>query len=289
MSAITERITINPTQSVEVVVYSVYGDESHDGKADWVYVVSGLFGNAADWDCATVAWLNITGGEEFHANEWSSRSEYGLLSRVIRDSHLILYVAGMDLREYSNIFPNPVPQLPYYFCFSEVVEHFATIASQALPRGTVKFTFDRNLEVRFNATKLYDCMIKFPEFAHWDLLADELGFATRKDARIQMADMVARETMVHFENIVRGSAAPRPLPIAEWSDYRRIHWSLYDKQYFKERVAHTQKLVAAGDQAGNYDAWRAQQGCQDNAENRIRHHIHVTRMLEAQQGGRLAT
>src|SRR5581483_10599221 len=107
-----------------------------------------------------------------------------------------------------SIFPNPVEQLPYYFCFSNVVEHFAEIASQSLPCGRVKFTFDRNFDVRYNATYLYDCMLKFPEFEHWDMLADEVAFATRKDTRIQMADMVARETMKWFLNILRDGSAP---------------------------------------------------------------------------------
>src|SRR5579872_5131605 len=172
------RLALPIERCVEGVVYSVYGDESHDETADFIFVVAGLFGHDDEWSATEAAWLDITKGEVFHASEWARRPEYGKLCRVLCQSKLIADAAGMDLRDYNSIFPNPVDQLPYYFCFSKVVESIAEKASQCVPSDKVKFTFDRNIEARHNASTLYDCMIKFQEFEHWELLADEIAFAT---------------------------------------------------------------------------------------------------------------
>jgi hypothetical protein len=276
------RLTLPTEHWVEGVVYSVCGDESHEGKADVVYVVSGLFGNDEDWGAVKSAWLAITKGEEFHASEWSKRVEYGSLCRVICNSNLIAFAAGMDLSEYESVFPNPVEQLPYYFCFSKVVEHLVSIASGCLPSDKVEFTFDRNFEVKHNATYLYDCMIKVPEFEHWELLADKISFATRKDPGIQMADMVARESMKWLMTVVQGANAIRSTCLAGLTDSHRLHWHHFHKDYFVQRVAHVQKLIDEGHPVGNYEQWRARKGCQDTTENRIRYQVQITKMLRAE-------
>lgn len=271
----------------EAVVYSVWGDESHDEKADYVFVVSGLFGSGDAWNAATSSWLAITKSEEFHASEWSKRPEYNRLCRVICDSNLITYAAGMDLRDYESIFPNPVEQLPYYFCFSNVVEHMAYIASGCVPQDKVELTFDRNFEAKYNATYLYDCMIKLPEFEHWELLSDKLSFGTRKDPKIQMADMVARETMNWLKTVVIGAGGPRTSCLAELVDKKRLHWNHFTKEYFAERVAHVQRLVDDGHPMGSYEQWRTRKGCQDTTENRIRYQVQIDRMLRLERGDSL--
>jgi hypothetical protein len=266
---------------VEAVVYKVWGDESHDGKADVVYVVSGLFGDDGDWNNTEASWLEVTNGGDFHASEWSSRPEYNRLCRVIRDSKLILFAAGMELRDYESIFPSPVEQLPYYFCFTKVIEHMVDIASQCLTRDTVKFTFDRNLEVKYNAEYLYDCMIKLPEFEHSELLEDRISFSSKKDPRIQMADMVARETMNWLAVCTRRTNQARSICIAELLDRKRLHWHHFEKSYFEQRVAHMQRLAAEGHPMGSYEEWRKARNCQDTTENRTRFHVEIDRKLRA--------
>ena len=264
------------------ILYNVYGDESHDGRASIIYVVSGLFGDDADWDTATSAWTEITKGKEFHAREWASPPEYRALCRVICNSKLIAFAAGMDLTEYQTIFPNPVDQLPYYFCFYKVVEHMAGIAYGCIPREKVKFTFDRNLDVKHNATFLYDSLIKVPEFQHWDMLADKPEFSTRKDPRIQMADMVARESMNWLRTTVTGNAATRTTCLASLVESHRLHWHQFDRTYFAQRVAHVQKLVEQGHPIGNFEQWRRAHNCQDTTENRTRYQVEIDEKLREQ-------
>lgn len=266
---------------MEGVVYSVCGDESHDGKADVVYVVSGIFGGDEDWEAAKGAWHEITRGEEFHANEWSSRPEYLRLCRVISESKLIAFAAGMDLSDYNSVFPDPVKQMPYYFCFSKVIECLAEVASNCLEPDKVRFIFDRNFDVRYNATYLYDCMIKLPEFEHCELLADEISFSTREDERIQMADLIAREVMKWLTVMVQRTNTPRSPGFADLIDKKRLTFHHFEKSYFVQRVAHVQKLVADGHPMGNFEEWRKNRNCQDNTENRIRFHVEVDKMLRA--------
>jgi hypothetical protein len=277
-------VLVKPKGGFKGILYNVYGDESHDGKASIIYVVSGLFGDDAAWDAATSAWTAtaITNGEEFHASEWSSRSKYSSLCRVICKSKLIAFAAGMDLSEYKTLFPNPVDQLPYYFCFYKVVEHMADIASSCIPREELRFTFDRNLEVKYNAAYLYDSLIKVPEFKHWELLADKIVFSARNDPHMQIADMVARESMNWLKAVVIGNAAPRSSCLADLVDSHRLHWHHFHRDYFVQRVAHIQRLVDQGHPMGNFEHWRRERNCQDTAENRMRYQIEIDKKLRAQ-------
>lgn len=269
----------------EGILYHVFGDESYDGDAAIVCAVSGLFGNEGTWASAVAAWNAITKGEEFHANEWSRRTEYGALCRVLRDSSLILFAVGMELVEYGTLFPNPVKQLPYYFCFYKVIEHMADVASNCIPRESVQFTFDLNLETRYNAGFLYDSLVRVPEFKHWELLADTIAFSNRKNAKIQMADLVAREVMNQLKSTVIGDIKPRTPCVASLVDSHRLYWHFYKRDYFEARVAQVQKLFDAGHPMGNFEGWRRQHHCQDTTENRLRYQIEVDKKLREADPG----
>lgn len=46
-----------------------FGDESHDGKEEVVFAVSGVIGSQEDWDALSVSWKKRTGGIPFHASD----------------------------------------------------------------------------------------------------------------------------------------------------------------------------------------------------------------------------
>jgi len=137
--------------------------------------------------------------------------------------------------------------------------------------------------VRYNAAYLYDSLIKVPEFEHWELLADEVSFTSRKSPRIQMADLVAREVMNWRRSIALNDGTTRTACLASLVDHRRLYWHLYERDYFEARVALVQKIVDQGHPIGTYEQWRKEQNCQDTVENRLRFQIKIDKLAREQR------
>lgn len=276
----------------ECVVYSVFGDESHEGRANRVYLIVGLFGDEDEWRKTRSAWTDLTNGEDFHAGDWwhaKRFSEYSRLCDVICNSQLIGFSVAMDMKDYDQIFESAVPQLPYYFCFGRVIEKFAEVASTCLPVDKVEFTFDRNFDVQYNATFMYDYMIKLPEWEHSELLADKVSFATRKDAGIQMADLVARETMRWLDNLATGYSRPRSRCFANLFESKKLIYHVFEKSYFESLKGRLAEFVKEGHEMTKYHEWRKSNRMQDTTENRLRFHIQLDilqRQREAKTSGK---
>ena len=52
----------------EVVVLSVFGDESHDEKAERIFVVAAIAGTREEWEYLIPLWHERTQGIPFHGN-----------------------------------------------------------------------------------------------------------------------------------------------------------------------------------------------------------------------------
>jgi Protein of unknown function (DUF3800) len=178
-------------------VYSVYGDESYDEKKGKVFAVAGLFGRESEWSELKERWLEISNGEEVHANtlEVSDKDKYKRLVMALAQSKIWGWGAVMSLEDYNKIYEQPTKNLPYYFCFAKVMEHFAHYARVIIPQDRVQFTFDRNLETQYNATYIYEYMTRLPEWKDREIVSDEISFSSRKNPKIQAADLWARELM----------------------------------------------------------------------------------------------
>src|SRR5277367_1031953 len=100
----------------EIVIYNVYGDESSDEKKQRVFAVAGLIGDEVQWEDFKEKWVDLMGGQEFHATEFESRFplQYKTLTALLAKSGLMGWAAVMSLKDYSATFDNPTPHLPYY-------------------------------------------------------------------------------------------------------------------------------------------------------------------------------
>ena len=187
---------------VEVVLLSVFGDESSDEKAARVFAVSGVVGQEVVWQEAEKQWLYRTGGRVFHASKCESYEKdfelYKDLAEILGQSGLYGYGAALDLMAYKEIRGGMRPDLGYYACFSQVVCYLTDLAATA--REPIEFTFDRREKSEHNAGALYGLLSRMPDWRANIFMKSKLSFDSRDNPRIQMADLFARETMKSMDN-----------------------------------------------------------------------------------------
>lgn len=257
-------------------MYSVFGDESYDEKRKRVFAVAGLLGTEDEWDALVQKWTKATKGEEFHANKWQTdnrHKEYAALTKLLAASNLIGMGAVMNLTEYRTIFDNAADDfLPYYICFIRVINMFGEMTSRLIPQGKVKFTFDQNLDVRYNAAAIYDHIARYPEWQGSGFLEDEISFSSRKSPRIQATDLWAYEVMKHMDNtIISIDRRPTRLSLQALRTTKRFGFDMLDTGYFQGWKDYALKNPRSGDE--RYGAWLEKLKIDDNMTNRIRFEI----------------
>ncbi len=253
-------------------MYSVFGDESHDENRERVFAVAALFGNESDWEGLIRAWSERTMGDEIHAAEIDTpqnKNLYRDLIHILATSNLIGWGVAISLENYDSLFPDAVNQMPYYFCLVRVIEHFADIAAVCLPQDKVKFTFDHNEQVQYNAANLYRCMTQFEEWKNYKCLHDEIFFDSRKSVIIQAADVWAREVMKHMDNAFGPIKRPTRRSFSVLRETSRFAADLYDKHFLQSMKMHIENLTVPGHTKQEYDKWLCAKKRQDTTEHRI--------------------
>jgi hypothetical protein len=193
---------------MEVMIFSVFGDESADEQKQRVFAVSGVIGTAAEWQSAIEPWVERTGGEEFHAADCEHEKKHDLyrdLAQILTHSNVAGIGISLDLISFKELLPYALPDVGYYQCLSKVMGTHIRMAKQwnervdanpgcGEPKIELEFTFDHRIESEGNAGYLYSSFMNQPE---WEgvILNSKISFETRRNPRIQIADMVARETM----------------------------------------------------------------------------------------------
>lgn len=252
---------------------SMFGDESADEKAQIVFAVAALVGLDSQWEMAVGEWLKITKGEEFHANKWESkrgRDSYNDLAQVISASRLRGQGVALDLQKFRAAFPDLQSQdWAYHKCFIEVVDKLIKVSAE-LGYKALKLTFDRR-QGQGTTNLLYNSIIAQREWADAFSFANEISFADRKNPRIQMADMFARETMRGFLCALNDESPREPFRILGSSD-RRIWFDFLVEDYFAQWRDGLRELErTTGLHAEGYIAWIKHKSMQDNLNSRIRY------------------
>lgn len=195
----------------------IFGDESADQTKLKTFAVSGLIANPEVWESFKRTWLERTGGKIFHAADCESDygdfkvtsgnthadnlKLYADLVQILAHSGVRGYAAALDVGAWYEAFPNAPRDFGYYKCLTEVIKHFAR--TPEYHKGLdLKFTFDHRQESEYNAGLLYSYMVAMPEWKNGNLLMGaKVSFDSRKDVRIQAADIIAREAMKHLDNL----------------------------------------------------------------------------------------
>lgn len=254
-----------------VLVASIFGDESADQHAQIVYAVAALVGPDSCWDSAVSEWLKITDGREFHATEWEGKygsDSYNSLARVIQSSGLRGEGVALDVPAFRAAFPELTTQdYAYHKCFMEAIDRLVKVSGEQGYKD-LKLTFDGR-QGQGTTGLLYDSITTQKEWADVFDWADEISFENRKNPRIQIADMVARETMRGFLSSTEGKPLKEPFRILGQSD-ERIWFTFLVGEYFPQwRKGLPDLEKKTGLYAKDYYAFIEKKSMPDNLYSRI--------------------
>ncbi len=274
-------------KGTEVIVLSVYGDESHDGKEEKVYVVSGVGGTEQDWIELSSSWNQITGGKIFHAADCDAgkgaykdidiadrRQLFKKLVQAIVSSRIMGFALVTDLIAFHEFNQGVVEKIPYHHCFLRVVEYFAFIGRILIPPEIVTFTFEMNPEMTYSSGVLYDYMVTTDEWEYGSQLSPKISFANKNYVGIQVADIVAREAMKHYLNFYSGPKKydiPR-LSFAALNRTNRFSFRVHGRaywQWFREQFEEISKQ--SGISVEKYKEWLIKNKLPDNVTSRNRY------------------
>ena len=282
------------------MILSCFGDESSDETQSRVFAIATVMGPEHAWVAAQDLWIQRTGGKEFHANLCESeyandpdrtkhkanQALYADLANIIASSDLVGYGVAIDLAAFKELFPGVTTNVAYYKCFTEAV--YRTVRTverggkQAPPPdgfAKVEFTFDRRLETEHNAGVLYDSLANSPEWSGKDrnhVLATKVFFEGSENPRIQIADLVARETMKALDNVIGPVKRPQRKSMTALTSTHKFFFDLYVREYFEGWRAKAEELAKAEKESSGlclegYQDWLARFKRRDNWTNRFRY------------------
>lgn len=285
------------------MILSVFGDESSDERQQRVFAVSGVFANSIEWGKAVEGWVQITKGEEFHAADWETAGkykEYMDLAQFLGECGLLGgFSVGLDLISFSEIFPNNLRDTGYYQCFSKLLDNHARSAKQWNERVTadpgcgdplveLEFTFDHRKVSEGNAGTLYSAFINEPEWKNANILSGKVSFDCRRNPRIQIADLVAREAMKELDRKISTPSQVKREPFIALEQREAFKFIELTREY----CLRLRDMVEASGEEPRYWEWlrrtgRVQHGKpHDNYGNRFSYQIYVQHQEALEKSGK---
>jgi len=265
---------------------SVFGDDSADETKQRVFAVAGVIASEEKWQQLENAWLDRTGGIPFHATDCDSDQgdyadrDHGENKKLYQDLvHILInsdawgFGIAIDLAGFREFYPDVPQDMCYYKAFFEAVRSLSKIGQQYF-NDSVKFTFDSRAESNYNAGLIYGVMVNdtatVPDAPR---LVEEISFvSSRKQPRIQIGDLFARETMKELDNKVGPKQRDRRKSMEALVNTRHFGCDLLMREYFKEMREKTRELEK-GDKEFNrhsYLQWLIGNRLPDTMSNRFR-------------------
>ena len=274
---------------------TVFGDESHDSKNERVFVVAGIGGTQQEWDEVEPLWNERHKGIPFHATDCESgHGSYKGINRnvnlklyedsikIIANSKLLGFAAVLDLAIQREFFPNVLEDFPYFFCFSSVIGYFSGVAKQYIPQEKkVKFIFHRNAEIEPPIEPLYKFMSGSAAAKHIYENLDELAFSPMEsNIGLQVADIIAREAMKHYDNIILNRSEYKVRKsMSALLDVNRFTFTVYGRKYFEKYSQNFEELEQkSGIYYNEFVKWLQDNKLQDNSFNRHRYLNHIDKV-----------
>jgi hypothetical protein len=214
-------------------------------------------------------WLEQTGGKVFHATD-CEREEggpelYKALTQIVANSRLGAYGAALDLGAFRKWFPEIQLDTFYYNCFMRVVYWMTNNAVNRL-NETIEFTFHHRKQSEFNAGMLYNAIVNMPEWEANVFMSNKVSFDSDENPRIQMADLIARETMKALDNQLTG-VPPRKSMLALFGKGKRGAIHILGEDF----CAGWRAEVDSSKVGEEYVAWLDKNRLQDSVSSRIRY------------------
>jgi hypothetical protein len=267
------------------ITLHLFGDESADETKQRVFAIAGLVGTNDEWQVAEKAWLKRTGGKIFHAAECESEyatdpdpakhkenlALYKDLTEILANGYVAGICMALDLASFRACFPAAPADAPYFKCLSDLLTAFGNLtrehnvksdSAREFDEVRIDFTLDDRRESAHQAGELYKAFINQPDWVEnnaW--LGATLSFDTRRNSRIQISDLVAREAMKELDRKV---GLVRRDPRKSWlalEQSGRFKFQERDRAYFERARAMMPQLQAeTGMTDESYSRWLFETG-----------------------------
>jgi hypothetical protein len=266
-----------------IVMASVFGDESYDKSGKKVFAVAAIVGTDRQWDEFVSSWQEITGGQEFHAAEWESEfanhpdrqkhkerlASYRKLTEALAWSGMHGWGVAVDFAGYIKAYPHINHDFAYHKCFIETVVRIIR-DSIGLCYRELKFTFD-NRQGQGSISTLYEYLTSWPEWKDFPLsFADKMHFTSRRNPRIQAADLLARETMKALDHKLQGHKLRASFATLA-STCKHFQFDYLMPEYFAQMREGLDARIQR--KKRKYAKWLLSVNAQDTIENRYRYEI----------------
>ncbi len=193
---------------------------------------------------------------------------YADLATLIAKSKIFGYSHAVDLVALKAVFGDDILwDSPFYFCFTRVLHDLARNGYLSLPQEPVEVTFDCRRESTYNTAQLYEYARRLRDWHFKDFLADKISFTSRATTGIQVADLLARESMKALDRHVGQSRALRGSLLAILKG-KRFKFAMYSTEFIEQMKAGIETSEAPFRKA-DYQAWLNANGVIDNHSNRI--------------------
>lgn len=259
----------------EPVAISIFGDESSDESHERVFSVSGLIGTDDEWAEAESLWIEATRGEEFHAAEWEHAKrfdDYKAATQALLASRVAGITMSMDLAAYRSVIPEQLPDAAYYACFTKLITGMSRewhLWNERVRRDSgdgdslvteVRFTFDHRRESASNAGRIYAAFRGIEKLERSKLLGAEVSFDSRKNPRIQMADLIAREAMKDLDRRVGPKSYSKRKSIIALEESGHFKFIEFHRDYFERLAAYVAEIDRDEDFLQRYRQWLTNTG-----------------------------
>jgi len=261
-----------------------YGDDSYDKKEARVFAAAAVVARQGDWDAFLPKW-KTRNPIPFHATDcdsdqgdyqgrdhWENKTLYASNVRQFVDSPLIGAGVAISIPDYWEVFPFAPPDKwwPYYLCFAGVLSSICSIARLSIPPETIKVTFDNDPRKEFNSGQIFDFIGNQPGSLA-PCLEDGIEFRNhRTTPALQVADLLARETMKDLDNRIGQNVRWPRQSLIELLRSKRFATVLYDRPKLEEHRAIADSLHADPEKGRAFTKWLASNGIKDSIHTRFR-------------------
>jgi hypothetical protein len=256
----------------------VYGDDSADGKNERVCAVAGVVGTILGWRALEREWLVRTDGIPFHAKDCDSdegdykeftheenKALYKDVSIMIAQSYICGMGVAIDLMALRRVFPE-AENLAYYRALLRIIQAMKDCAKKH--GEAAEFTLDKRLDVEHNAGLMYRTAHEYePEWTPY--LVERIQFeCSRKNPRLQVADLLARETMKALDNRIGPLKRPERKSWLALAESKRFEIEIYSHEWFDDLKKHYDELeTSVGFCKQDYVNWLAVRNRQHSITN----------------------
>jgi hypothetical protein len=297
-----EEIREARKKRVIITMLCAYGDDSSDEEGVRTFAVAGIAGTQEEWDIIKPAWIKATEGRIFHATDNQSGfgvyegisktkrdEEYIKLTDILIKSKMIGYGHVADIAAFKENLPDTSEDAPYYHCFVHVIMGFAKIGYMSIPREKVKFTFDRNLKVKYNSNLMLDFLTTLSEYDYSEYIErGEVSFASNEMVQIQAADLFAYEIMKELDNQIGPIKRDRRKPLIALKRTGRFRWAAYtrrDFEFIRKELEYLEKEDNL-DWRQEYQKWLMKTKRKiDNDSNRMSYMLYLRQKMEKEKKG----